>query len=117
MGGGGAAPLIDVLHRSPWLLEHGPTLISAFLEKAYTNLEQLRTIAEALRGPALTRAGASDASAPTPEICALSKLTSNWRSVTEGAVCSLETHYKSTDQQNLSLDPSPIPPPRIKKTR
>ncbi len=95
------APLIDVLHRLLWLLDHRPGKLAAFLKQADVNLEQLRVIAEALRGPVLKRAEASDAL--TPELSALSKLTSNWRSIMEGAAASQEIDDQVTGQRRLSL--------------
>lgn len=98
---GVAAPLIDVLHRLLWLLENRPAKIPGFLKQAQVNLEQLRAVAEALRGPVLKRAEASDAL--TPELSALSKLTSNWRSIVEGGSASQDIEDQVTGQRRLSL--------------
>jgi len=96
------APLIDVLHRVLWLLENRPGKLPAFLKEAQANLEQLRVIAEALRGPVLKRAEVTDAL--TPELSVLSKLTANWRSVMEGgAAASQEIEDQVTGQRRLSL--------------
>jgi putative DNA methylase len=83
---GVAAPLIDILHRILWLLENQPGKLGAFLRVSAVNLEQLRAVAEALRGPVLKRATATDSL--TAELSALAKLTANWRSVVEDAVIS-----------------------------
>jgi hypothetical protein len=76
-------------------------MLPAFLREGRINLEQLRVIAEALRGPVLKRAEATDAL--TPELSALSKLTANWRSVMEGAATTQEITDKVTGQGRLSL--------------
>jgi putative DNA methylase len=98
---GVVAPLIDVLHRLLWLLENRPARIPRFLKEAQVNLEQLRAVAEALRGPVLKRVEASDAL--TPELSALSKLTSNWRSIIEAESASQNIEDQVTGQRRLSL--------------
>jgi putative DNA methylase len=95
------APLIDVLQRVLWLLENRPGKLVAFLREVQANLEQLRAIAEALRGPVLKRADVSDAL--TPELSALSKLTANWSSLIEGAAASRELEDQVTGQGSLPL--------------
>jgi putative DNA methylase len=79
---GQAAPLVDVLHRVLWLMEHRPRELAAFLRETEPNREQLRLVAQALGGPALKGGEMADVS-PTAELAALAKLTSNWRSVIE----------------------------------
>jgi putative DNA methylase len=85
--GGQAAPLVDVLHRVLWLMEHRPRELAAFLREAEPDREQLRLVAQALAGPALKGSEMADVS-PTAEMAALAKLTSNWRSVIEDNVFS-----------------------------
>ncbi len=81
-GEGQAAPLVDVLHRVLWLMEHRPRELATFLRETQPNREQLRLVAQALGGPALKGGEMADVS-PTAEMAALAKLTSNWRSVIE----------------------------------
>jgi putative DNA methylase len=85
--GGQAAPLVDVLHRVLWLMEHRPRELAAFLRETEPDREQLRLVAQALAGPALKGGEMADVS-PTAEMAALAKLTSNWRSVIEDNVFS-----------------------------
>lgn len=81
---GQSAPLIDVLHRTLWLMENRPAELTDFLGKSNVNLEQLRLVAQTLAGPAL-KGGELPAVSHGPELAALKTLTSNWRSLTEGA--------------------------------
>ena len=48
-----AAPLIDALHRTLWLMEHQPREVGNFLIEAGPNRDQMRLAAQALAGPAL----------------------------------------------------------------
>ena len=84
---GQSAPLIDALQRTLWLMENRPRQLAAFLREAEPNREQMRLAAQALAGPALKGGELSDVS-PSAELSALSKLTSNWRSVIEDNVFS-----------------------------
>jgi len=86
---GQAAPLVDVLHRVLWLMEHRPRELAAFLRETEPNREQLRLVAQALGGPALKGGELADVS-PTGEMAALAKLTSNWRSVIEDNATTVE---------------------------
>jgi putative DNA methylase len=79
---GQAAPLIDALHRTLWLMENRPRQLGEFLREAQPNREQMRLVAQALAGPALKGGELADIS-PTGELAALAKLTANWRSVIE----------------------------------
>jgi len=88
-GAGHAAPLLDVLHRVLWLMEHRPRELAAFLRETEPNREQLRLVAQALGGPALKGGELADVS-PTGEMAALAKLTSNWRSVIEDNATTVE---------------------------
>lgn len=81
---GQSAPLIDILHRTLWLMEKRPMELSAFLQEAQPNLEQLRLVAQALAGPAL-KGGETGTITPTAEQSVLGKLTANWQSVIEDA--------------------------------
>jgi putative DNA methylase len=81
---GDAAPLVDVLHRTLWLLEKRPGELPKFLREAQVNREQLRLVAQALAGPAL-KGGEMDEISPAAELSALAKLTTNWQSVVEDA--------------------------------
>lgn len=84
---GQAAPLVDALHRTLWLLEKRPTQLAEFLRESQVNREQLRLVAQALAGPALKGGELGDVS-PTAELAALGKLMANWQSVIEGALVS-----------------------------
>lgn len=79
------APLVDILHRTLWLMEHRPHALAEFLRDARPNRDQMRLVAQALSGPALKGGDVGDVS-PTAELSALGKLTANWRSVVEDAV-------------------------------
>ena len=79
---GQAAPLIDALHRTLWLMENRPVELPDFLRDAQPNRDQMRLVAQALAGPALKGGELADVS-PTGELGALAKLTANWRSVIE----------------------------------
>jgi putative DNA methylase len=81
---GQPAPLIDVLHRTLWLMEHRPAKLAESLQEAQANREQLRLVAQALAGPAL-KGGELGEVSPSGELAALAKLTANWRSVMERA--------------------------------
>jgi putative DNA methylase len=84
---GDTAPLVDVLHRTLWLMEHRPREIGKFLIEAAPNRDQMRLIVQALTGPALKGSELSDIS-PTGELAVLAKLAANWRSVVDDAVSS-----------------------------
>jgi putative DNA methylase len=90
-----AAPLVDVLHRVLWLMEHRPRELATFLRETEPNREQLRLVAQALAGPALKGGEMADVS-PTGEMAALAKLTANWRSVIEDNATTVE---ERTDQK------------------
>lgn len=89
-GLGESAPLVDVLHRVLWLMEHrSPTAMTEFFREAHVNRDQLRVLAQALSGPALKGGELGEVSAGS-ELAALTKLTSNWKSVVEDALSPLE---------------------------
>jgi putative DNA methylase len=80
---GTSAPAVDALHRLLWLLEHKPIKIPEFLNEAKPNVEQLRLVAQALGGPALSGGELADVSS-TAEQSALGKLLANWNAVMVG---------------------------------
>jgi putative DNA methylase len=87
---GEAAPLIDALHRVLWLMEHrSPRAMTDFFREARVNRDQLRVLAQALSGPALRGGELGEVSAGS-ELAALTKLTSNWKSVIDDALSPLE---------------------------
>ena len=102
-GKGGSAPLIDILHRVLWLLDHRPLELQDFLGAARPNQEQLRLVAEALSGPAHGRSELRESN-PTAEQRALARLNANWRSVIEGAAFVDEIDRRVTGQQTLTLE-------------
>jgi len=98
---GQVAPLIDMLHRTLWLMEKRPAELAAFLTEARPNREQLRLVAQALAGPALKGGEMGDIS-PSAELSALGKLTANWQSVIENAALTIgEREEKKTGQTQL----------------
>jgi len=82
---GTSASAVDALHRLLWLLEHKPLKVPEFLNEAKPNVEQLRLVAQALGGPALSGGELSDVSS-TAEQSALGKLLANWSTVMVGKV-------------------------------
>jgi putative DNA methylase len=99
---GVSRPTIDTLHRLLWLLENAPAQIPAYLRRVNPNLEQLRLVAQALRGPVLKRVD-SLAGSLTGELSALTRLTDNWRSVVEGASVGAEAEARRSGQTQLPL--------------
>jgi putative DNA methylase len=98
---GQAAPLVDMLHRTLWLMEKRPAELAAFLSEAQPNREQLRLVAQALGGPALKGGELGDIS-PTAELSALGKLTANWQSLIEDAALTTgEREEKKVGQKQL----------------
>ena len=101
---GQAAPLIDALHRTLWLMENRPRALAEFLRDSGVNREQMRLVAQALGGPALKGGELADVS-PTGELAALSKLTANWRAVVEDAALTpIERQAKRTGQRTLEFE-------------
>lgn len=84
---GQPAPIIDVLHRILWLIEHESGTLPRFLDEARPDPERLRLLAQALAGAGLKGKSEEDArgliSTTGPEQAALAKLTANWRSLIE----------------------------------
>jgi len=87
-GDGQPVPLVDVLHRTLWLMENRPAQLAEFLQDAQPNREQMRLVAHALAGPALKGSELADVS-PSDEMAALAKLTANWRSVIDDQILPL----------------------------
>jgi putative DNA methylase len=79
--------LIDILHRLLWLAEHKPQEISIFLIKAQPDASQLRLVAQALAGRALTPNGnGSNGNGTRPrtqEQQAIDTLLSSWKRLVE----------------------------------
>jgi len=82
---GQPAPLIDILHRVLWLIEHEPRNLNEFLDEAQPDAERLRLVAQALAGPALSGKSQEDMQrllhTTSAEQSALQKLLANWRSL------------------------------------
>lgn len=98
---GQPASLVDVLHRTLWLMEKRPTELPTFLRDSQVNREQLRLVAQALAGPALKGGELGDVS-PTAELSALGKLTANWQSVVEDAALTTgQREEKKAGQKQL----------------
>lgn len=78
-------PLIDVLHRTLWLMERQPRRLHEYLDDAMPNRQQLRLLANTLAGPGLSGKSEGDRDrllATTPaEQSALGKLLGNWRAL------------------------------------
>ena len=102
-GDGRPAPLVDIVHRLLWLLDHRPAQVREFLEAARPSSEQLRLVTQALCAPVLGRPEAQDAT-PTAELRALARLNANWRSVVEGAAYDREVEERVTGQPELPLE-------------
>ena len=100
---GRPAPLVDVVHRLLWLLDHRPAQVREFLEAARPSSEQLRLVTQALCAPVLGRPEAQDAT-PTAELRALARLNANWRGIVEGAAYDREVEERVTGQAELSLE-------------
>jgi putative DNA methylase len=81
------APLVDILHRLLWLVEHAPYQIPAYLDEARPDLVHLRVVAQTLAGQTLagngSGGGKSLVAATGAEAAALRKLTTNWRTLIE----------------------------------
>ncbi|MDI7267384.1 MAG: DUF1156 domain-containing protein, partial [Myxococcota bacterium] len=74
------APLVDVLHRLLWLVEHEPAAISHFLQQAVPDLARLRLLANALSGKALAGEGGAER---TDEQKAIDRLLPQWKKLVE----------------------------------
>jgi putative DNA methylase len=80
---GKPAPLVDVLHRTLWLMENQPRKLPAFLDEARPDRERLRLVAQALAGAALSGGSEEQTLVNTTagEQSALGKLLANWRAL------------------------------------
>jgi len=100
---GEPAPLVDILHRTLWLMERRPGKLAEFLREAQMNREQMRLVAQALAGPALKGSELSEVSS-NAELSALAKLTANWRSlVEEAAMTPAERDARTSGQKHLDF--------------
>ena len=98
---GQPASLVDVLHRTLWLMEKRPTELPVFLRDSQADREQLRLVAQALAGPALKGGELGDIS-PTAELSALGKLMANWQGVVENAALTpAQREEKKVGQKQL----------------
>jgi len=77
----GQVPLIDVLHRLLWLMEHRTGLIDDFITRSMPDVERLRLVAGVLAGSGLQGGLRLTTDAETG---ALQKLITNWDSLVEG---------------------------------
>lgn len=77
--------LIDILHRLLWLADHKPSDISSFLSVAQPDAAQLRLVAQALAGRALTpNPGESeDGMQRTREQAAIDTFLASWKRLVE----------------------------------
>jgi putative DNA methylase len=95
---GETAPLIDVLHRALWLMEHEPRKLNSFFDEAHPNRERLRVVAQALAGVALSGKSPEESanliSTTTSEQAALAKLLANWRALVTESLFDAEGKYR-----------------------
>jgi len=101
---GAPAPLVDVLHRTLWLLENEPRNVAGFLDEVRPDRERLRLCAQALAGAGLK--GKADGetkalvSTTTSEQAVLAKLTANWRAIIEQRL----GEYDAKGQKRLAFE-------------
>ncbi len=90
---GAPAPLVDVLHRILWLVEHEPRKLTKFLDEARPDRERLRLVAQALAGAGLKGKSQEETAilvtTTASEQAALGKLLANWRALIEAPVMPL----------------------------
>jgi putative DNA methylase len=89
------ASLIDILHRLLWLSEHKPSEIGAYLALSQPDSNQLRLVAQALSGRALT-----PNANPSPEPSPLGRGTSG-RTEEQQAIDTLLASWKRAIEENL----------------
>ncbi|MDX2243207.1 MAG: hypothetical protein NW224_21210, partial [Leptolyngbyaceae cyanobacterium bins.302] len=84
-GIGTAPTLIDVLHRLLWLADHKPSEIPIFLNLAQPDATQLRLVAQALAGRALTPEPGQEITTAqrTKEQSAIDTLLASWKRLVE----------------------------------
>ncbi|WLT40535.1 hypothetical protein NON20_25165 (plasmid) [Synechocystis sp. B12] len=76
--------LIDILHRLLWLAEHKPSDIGDYLARAQPDGSQLRLVAQALSGRALTPTPGEEMTAQrSPEQQAIDTLLASWKRTIE----------------------------------
>ncbi len=84
---GASAPLIDILHRVLWLIEHHPRQLAEFLDEVRPDQERLRLMAQVLGGVGLAGGNGEKTEhqvTTTPaEKTTLGKLLGNWRHLIE----------------------------------
>lgn len=82
---GNPAPLIDILHRALWIMEHEPRNMTDFLGQAQPDQERMRLVAQALAGAALSGKSKEEAErlvgTTTGEQAALGKMLANWNAL------------------------------------
>ena len=85
--------LIDILHRLLWLAEHKPSDISSFLSVAQPDATQLRLVAQALAGRALTpNAGETEGETQrTREQSAIDTFLASWKRLVEDNLFTAQT--------------------------
>ena len=76
--------LIDILHRLLWLIQHKPGDIGDYIAQAQPDSGQLRLVAQALAGRALTPESGEDMTAQrSPEQHAIDTLLASWKRTIE----------------------------------
>ena len=95
-------PLLDVLHRTLWLVDNRPGELVSYFRQARPNQEQLRLVTQALSGPVLTarRTVESDLAA---EMSVLQRLNANWRGIVEESSTPRRSTRRRDDQSELPL--------------
>src|SRR5205823_13192360 len=78
-----AVPLVDVLHRALWLAENEPLQLRDFLGSTGAESNQLRLVAQALSGAALSRKGIGTT---LGEQSAIQSLLASWKRLVEGSL-------------------------------
>ena len=88
-----SSSLIDILHRLLWLAEHKPSDISSFLSVAQPDATQLRLVAQALAGRALTpNAGETEGETQrTREQSAIDTFLASWKRLVEDNLFTAQT--------------------------
>jgi putative DNA methylase len=97
-------PLIDILHRVLYLMEHYPRKLAEFLEEARPDRERLRLLAQVLGGVGLAGGNGEKTEhqvTTTPaEKATLGKLLANWRHLIEQSLGEVDP---KTGQQRLGF--------------
>jgi putative DNA methylase len=101
---GAPVPLIDILHRVLYLMEHYPRKLAEFLEEALPDRERLRLLAQVLGGVGLAGGNGEKTEhqvTTTPaEKATLGKLLANWRHLIEQSLGEVDP---KTGQQRLGF--------------